>query len=76
MSGKWHVEHEDGRKWTTNELAMAYRSFQSYFVLNECGSLGVLYTDRDCFETQGNVMAYDWDGPAMNVRDMVVVWDE
>ena len=66
---RWHVEHADGRPWTTIELAKAYRSPTARFVLTEEGFLVVLYNLRD------DTAEMDWDFPNINTRDMVVVFD-
>lgn len=75
MNKSWHVEHGDGSRWTPDELAEAYHCYEAWFVLSEPGFLGVLYRTDDCFQVLDDVVAYDWNTPAVNVRDMRVVWD-
>lgn len=69
MARRWHVEHADGRPWTTVELGKAYRSPTARFVMTEEGRLGVLYDMRD------DTARVDWDVPEVDTRGMGVVWD-
>lgn len=71
MDKKWHVEHADGREWTTADLAL--------WALDHSGE-GLIYCDMEGFlvDEYGDLWIADECGNVCYVGepdDMRVVWD-